>query len=171
MFGWLLGPIRFVVKALAADDSPRQLALGFVLGMVIGLLPKGNLTAFALVIALFSTRVNLGAGLAAAAAFSWVGLALDPFAHKLGWILLSNRPLQDVYAWLYNLPLVAWSGFNNTVVVGQFLIGAYLAYPAYWISVRVFTRIHPWTMAWIRKYRITRVLFGLDIGTRLGVNR
>ncbi len=166
MLAWLIGPVRLVAKALVADDSPRQLALGLVIGMLIGLMPKGNLTAFVLASTLFSVRVNVGVGLASASIFSWVGLGIDPFAHKLGWIVLSYRPLQGLFAWIADLPLVAWSGLNNTVVVGQLLIGAYLAYPAYWFSKRLFTKMHPRAVAWLRRYRITRILFGLDFGTR-----
>lgn len=171
MLARLLDPVRLVAKALAADDSPRQLALGLVIGMLIGLMPKGNLTAFTLAIILFSVRVNIGVGLASAAVFSWIGLALDPFAHKLGWLVLGYRPLQGVFAWFHGLPLVAWSGLNNTVVVGQILIGAYLSYPAYWFAKRLFAKIYPWAIAWIRRYRITRVLFGLDLGARWGLSK
>lgn len=170
MLARLLGPVRLVAKALAADDSPRQLALGLVIGMLMGLIPKGNLTTCALATLLLSTRVNVGVGLATAAVFSWIGLAIDPFAHKLGWIVLSCRPLQGFFAWFADLPLVAWSGLNNTVVVGQLLIGAYLAYPAYWFAKRLFATIQPWTFALIRRYRITRILFGLDLGTRWGMS-
>ncbi|MBN1852983.1 MAG: TIGR03546 family protein [Pirellulales bacterium] len=171
MFVWLLGPVRFTVKALATHDSPRQLALGLVLGMVIGLLPKGNLTVLILGSVLFATRVNLGIGLAAAAVFSWFGLALDPFAHKLGWIVLTYQPLRGIYARLYDLPLVAWSDLNNTVVAGQLILGAYLAYPAYCISLPIFKWIHPRVVSSIRKYRMTRILFGIDLGMRWGLNR
>jgi uncharacterized protein (TIGR03546 family) len=166
MLSILLRPVRLLARALLVDDSPRQLALGFTLGMVIGLIPKGNLTALALAVVLFSTQVNIGSGLAAAAVFSWVGLGLDAFAHKLGWTVLSFEPLQGVYAWFYDLPLIAWTGLNNTVVVGHLLIGMYLAFPVYCAATRVFARVHPWAMVRIRKYRITRFLFGLDVGTR-----
>ena len=62
----LLRPLRLVAKALVAENSPRQLALGFALGMMVGLVPKGNLIALGLTLVLFGTRVNVGAGLVAA---------------------------------------------------------------------------------------------------------
>lgn len=42
---FMFGPLRYFAKALILETTPRQLALGFALGMVIGLVPKGNLIA------------------------------------------------------------------------------------------------------------------------------
>ncbi len=49
-------PIRFLIQGIAGADTPRQLALGFAIGMVIGLVPKGNLTAVALSMILSAER-------------------------------------------------------------------------------------------------------------------
>ena len=163
MTGWILRPLRNISSALVANDSPRQLALGFALGMMLGLVPKGNLVALALGIVLFAIRINTSTGLLAAFAFSWIGLVLDPTAHKLGWLVLTYGPLQGSYTTIIELPLGPLSGLNNTAVVGQLLIGIYLFYPVYWLSLQTFRRLKPHLEVWLRKYRVTRVLFGLDV--------
>ena len=61
MYAWLR-PVRALLTLLSSADSPRQIALGFALGMLVGLVPKGNLIAVALVTLLFAARVNLGWG-------------------------------------------------------------------------------------------------------------
>lgn len=156
MFSDVIAVVRKVVRALLAGDSPSQLATGFTVGMVIGLMPKGNLIALSLCVLLFSIRCNKGLGLAAAIAFSFVGTWTDPFAHKLGLAALSMDSMQATYASMFNLPLGPWLGFNNTVVAGSLLLGIYVAYPVYW-----FTRI---------SFSGIQLVFGQRPGERLGLD-
>src|SRR5476651_1276880 len=81
MLSFVVRSLRTVIAALLAGDSPRQLAAGFAIGMVLGLVPKGNLIALSLCVLVFSLRVNTSLALVAAAAFSWAGAVLDPFAN------------------------------------------------------------------------------------------
>jgi uncharacterized protein (TIGR03546 family) len=134
MFSLVVKTLRSLTSALLSDDSPRQLAAGFALGMIIGLMPKGNLIAVSLCVLVFSLRVNASAAILAAVAFSWVGAILDPLSANLGARVLGIASMQATYASMFNLPLGPWLGFNNTAVMGSLLIGLYLAYPAYWIS-------------------------------------
>jgi uncharacterized protein (TIGR03546 family) len=143
MIGSLLRPVRRTIEAIVAHNSPRELAAGFALGMVLGLVPKGNLIAVSLLVLLFSLRVNAGMGLVAAVLFSWLGGALDPFANKLGVFVLSIGSLQATFATVLNLPLGPWIGFNNTVVAGALLVGLYFAYPVYWLGTVAFSRLRP----------------------------
>lgn len=148
MFSHVFRPFRRAVQALVAGDTPRQLAAGFALGMVLGLMPKGNLIAVTLCVLLFSLRTNAGLGLAAALLFSWVGTLADPFTHQLGTEVLRIDALQAGYASVYGMPLGPWLGFQNTVVMGSMLVGLYLVYPAYWTTYA--------TSRWIQRRRATR---------------
>jgi uncharacterized protein (TIGR03546 family) len=133
MLSELVAPLRRVVRALLAFHSPPELAAGFTIGMIIGLVPKGNLIALSLCVLLFSLRVNKGMAIAAAALFSCVATTLDPFAHKLGLVVLTAKSLQIDYACVYILPLGPWLGFHNTVTSGALLVGLYVAYPVYFV--------------------------------------
>jgi uncharacterized protein (TIGR03546 family) len=139
MLSLAITALRKFCRALLASNAPEQLALGFTIGMVIGLVPKGNLIALSLCVLLFSMRCNKGLGLAAAVAFSFVGSWTDPFAHRLGLAALSFEPFQATYASIFKLPLGPWLGLNNTVVAGSLLMGLYVAYPVYWVTRRVFS--------------------------------
>ncbi len=139
MLSETIATLRKFCRALLTSNAPEQLALGFTIGMVIGLVPKGNLIALSLCVLLFSMRCNKGLGLAAAVAFSFVGSWTDPFAHRLGFAALSFEPFQATYASMFKLPLGPWLGLNNTTVTGSLLIGLYLAYPVYWITRLMFS--------------------------------
>jgi uncharacterized protein (TIGR03546 family) len=148
MLSSIVRPLRLAFGALLGGDSPRQLAAGFALGMVLGLVPKGNLIALSLCVLIFSLRVNTSLALVAAVAFSWAGSILDPLAGKLGLQVLSMGSLQATYASVFNLPLGPWLGFNNTVVTGSLLMGLYLMYPVYWVVLIVGERLQPRLVAW-----------------------
>jgi uncharacterized protein (TIGR03546 family) len=146
MFSAAIGVVRGLVRALLAADSPSQLAAGFTLGMVIGLVPKANLIALSLCVLLFSLRCNKGLGIVAAILFSFMSLQLDSFTHKLGLMVLQADSLQATYASVFSLPFGPWMGFNNTVVTGSLLVGLYVAYPVYWIVRHVCTMLQSGAM-------------------------
>lgn len=170
MFSTLLRPFRQLAQALTDNESPQQIAWGVTLGMIIGLVPKGNLLLIVLMILLCALRVNRSAGLMAAGLFSLVGGLLDSTAHKLGSIVLLWEPARPVHVWLYELPLGPWFGTNNTVVVGQFLIGLYLAFPLYHLVFRLGRRYQPRFSKWLMRYRAIRWLRGAEFGTTWGTD-
>ena len=126
--------MRRIVRSLLAGDSPSQLAAGCTIGIIIGLMPKGNLIALSLCVLMFSLRCNKGLGLVTAIAFSFATTWTDPFAARIGLYVLSIPSMQATYASTFNMPLGPWLGFNNTVVAGTFILGLYLAYPVYWLT-------------------------------------
>ncbi|MEN1681258.1 MAG: TIGR03546 family protein [Planctomycetota bacterium] len=170
MLSLVVRPLRGAVWVITANDSSRQIAAGVALGMMLGLVPKGNLIALALGVLLCALRVNKTAGVMAAAAFSAVSVALDTFTHRLGAHLLKVESLQGFYAWLYDQPLGPWIGFNNTVVLGSLVLGVYLAYPCYVAAESLLARIQAPIAAWIKRFKLARWLLGVDVSSRLGIN-
>jgi len=162
-----LKPIQWIARTLTADSAPHQLALAFALGAWIGLVPKGNLTAGALMILLFALRMNLGVGMLTAFVFSWVGMLLDPISHELGHWLLTCQALQPLWTDLYNLPIVPWTSFNNTVVLGSFAIGLMLLGPFYFGSKPVFQRYVSRWVDRLHQYRLIKLIWGLKVATNI----
>jgi uncharacterized protein (TIGR03546 family) len=159
----LVRPLRVLARLFTAAGTPRQLALGVALGMLIGLVPKGNLTAVALTLVLLASRANLGTGMISAAAFSWLGMLADPLSHRIGEALLNCASLQPTWAYLYDLPLAPWSGLNNTVVLGSLLFGLWLSYPAYRLSELSFSYGRPRVVEWLKRYRLGQLLWGTEM--------
>lgn len=169
MFAFVLRPVRQFAQALVANDSPRQVAWGFVIGMMIGLVPKGNLTAILLGMMLLGLRVNKPVGLVAIGLFTYLGLFIDPFAHRLGSAVLVWEPLRTVHTQLFEAAVSPLFGLNNTVVVGQLLIGLYLACPIYWLSHRFAVRVQAPLSAWLLRYKAVRWLRGVEISSQWGM--
>ena len=168
MLSLALRPVRQFAQAVIANDSPRQIAAGFMLGMMIGLVPKGNLSAVVLVMLLLGLRVNKPAGLAGVALFTWIGLFVDGFAHQLGSALLVWQPLRKLHEALYAAAVGPLFGWNNTVVVGQLAIGLYLAIPVYWTLYHFAAKVQTPLGEWLMRYKAVRWLRGAEITSGFG---
>ncbi len=121
-------------------DTSRQLALGITFGMFVGLIPKDSLLTYGFGLLMLLSTANLLCGAISGFAFSWIGMAIDGPAHTIGKWVLTNERLEATWAWLYQLPVVPWTRFNNTVVMGSVLISLFVALPLYYVSRYFFER-------------------------------
>ncbi|MCR4412557.1 MAG: TIGR03546 family protein [Thermoguttaceae bacterium] len=158
MLAQVLHPLRTLVEVLSAEESPRRMALGVALGMVLGLVPKGNLSAAVLLGVVLSVRVNLPAALASAGLFTWVASWIDPFTHHLGMRLLTQPWVQPIGAYLYDLPVFPWTALNNTIVFGSLMLGLVLFYPTYFLVGQTCQRYRPWLVERLERYRVADAL-------------
>lgn len=131
MIGGASNFLRMMVETIRGNETPRQLAFGIACGMLLGLVPKDNLLSVILATLIVATRVNLFTATCSAFFFSWIGFVADPQIHLLGMKVLNYPGLQQVWAFLYDLPLVPWTRFNNTVVAGSLFTGICFFFPVY----------------------------------------
>lgn len=164
---YLLTPLRQFAGALIGNDSPRQLAAGVTIGMMLGFVPKGNLIAVVLMVLLLALKVNRAAGLVAALFVSAVSVVFDRFAHLIGKQVLETAWLQSTFATVYDLPLGPWLGFDNTVVMGSLLMAIYFSYPCYFFSLCAFQAWQPKAASFLRRHRVTRVLLGFELTAKM----
>jgi uncharacterized protein (TIGR03546 family) len=130
----LLKLIQSLIKTLHSDGTPGQVAAGIALGSALGLTPLmnvHNLVAFALIVVL---NVSFGGGLLGWALFVPVGFLLDPLFHALGTAMLQSPSLRPVWTDFYNAPLVPYTNFNNTVVLGSVVGWLALAIPIFFAA-------------------------------------
>lgn len=121
-----------LIKALRSNESPAQLAWGFALGMIIGLTPFRNLHNLLVVLLLIIFNVNLAMASLAFLAFSLFAYLFDPLFHSLGyWLLVEVDTLRPVWLWMSSTPIVAWSNFNNTVVLSSLVSSLLLLLPLF----------------------------------------
>lgn len=141
-------------------DSPAQLALGVSLGLVIGLLPKDSLLPYLLGMMALLTNANLVTLIVSGLVFSWIGPVADPLTHQIGGWLLTFDPLESVWAWLYQVPLMPWTRFENTVVMGSLVFGLLLSFPIYSLSKQFFEAYGDLCFRLIFQNRLSRWLVG-----------
>jgi uncharacterized protein (TIGR03546 family) len=127
-----------LVKLLRSAAAPFQIAGGFILGMMLGFIGVRTLIAAPIVLCIIVLNVNLASVIFAAILFRFIAYLIDPFIHALGyWILVDIEPLRSVWTTLYSMKFVPYTRFNNTVVMGSFIIAIILLAPLY-IAVKKF---------------------------------
>ena len=130
----LLKLIQSIIKTLHSDGTPGQVAAGIAIGSVLGLTPLlnlHNLFIFSLVVLL---NVSFGGAMLGWALFVPVGFLLDPVFHNIGLELLQAPSLRPLWTTLTNTPLVPYTNFNNTIVLGSFVAWLVLAVPIFFAA-------------------------------------
>ncbi len=126
--------ISKLIKILRSAASPPQIAGGFILGMVLGLLPSLiNPISILIILILILVDVNLATAIFSFAIFSGIAYLADPLFHSLGYLVLVDAGwLRGFWTTLYNAPVIPFTNFYNTIVMGSLLIALLLLFPVYW---------------------------------------
>ncbi|MFP6676692.1 MAG: TIGR03546 family protein [Pirellulaceae bacterium] len=140
MITWLFQHCRHVYRFVTNNDSPKQMAVAVAFGVLLGLVPKGNLLAVGISGCFLAVQANLATGMLVALAFSFVAYSIDGVFDNVGHYVLTAPVMQDSLVTIYQLPFAPWTAFNNTVVCGSLLIGLIAFYPTYRLTLPVFTR-------------------------------
>lgn len=124
----LINTLRQYLKNL--NEAPvEQISLGVILGMFVGLLPV-SINSVIIGFFLMALKTDKTSGILTVLIFGLFGGLIDPLAHLCGYfVLVQVSFLQPIWTALYNMPLLAFSGFNNTVVMGNTLLGLLLIVP------------------------------------------
>ncbi|MDD5456912.1 MAG: TIGR03546 family protein [Candidatus Margulisbacteria bacterium] len=155
-------------RVLKSNDSPKQLAWGVALGTMLGLIPVNSLFNVFVLVALYFFNVNMGLALLTAIVYKMLGVILSGFFHIIGLYLLTDvNFLYPFWTALYNLPIVTWTRFYNTVVLGSFLVSLLLLIPHYFLAKKLLVfyqnNVRNMLVAQIKKYKITEILQGSNI--------
>ena len=134
------------IRLLHSDSGLNQISSGLAFGVFLGFAPFLSLQTFLVLFIVFIFRVQLGAAFLSAFFFKFVAYLLDPVAHPIGQSLLENPSLRPLWTQMYNVPLLPMTRFNNSIIMGSFVISIILC-PILFFVFRVL----------IVKYRTTLV--------------
>lgn len=127
----LLKYIAKLLKALASEASPAQIAGGLILGMIIGLTPLLSVHNLLIVVLIIILKVNIGMAIFSFLIFSGIAYLADPVFHSFGVWLLEQEGMQATWTAMYDNEFWAITKFYNTVVIGSFLIAVVLCIPMF----------------------------------------
>jgi uncharacterized protein (TIGR03546 family) len=120
--GLILKQLFSFIKLLNSETGNISLALGMTCGFILGMTPTLSLHSLLIFLILFFFRIQIGAALIAAFFFKFVAFLLDPAFHAVGIKVLEMESLQGIYTTLYNMPLIPFTRFNNSIVMGSAVI-------------------------------------------------
>ena len=133
--------IARLIAGLNANRRPGEIAAGIATGVLLALMPAGNLLWVAILLLTVFTAINLGIQLLVVALLSGPAALLDPLLHRLGLAVLTNDALSGLFNAVYQVPLVPFTRFKNTVVMGGLVAGVILWVPMFFLG-RVLVRVY-----------------------------
>ena len=129
----LLKLLQSIIKTLNSEGTPGQVSMGMALGACLGLTPLVNVhnaLVFALALIL---NVSLSGFFLGWTISVPVGFLLDPLFNWIGTALLGWGALQGLWTWMYNVPGLPLTNFNNTVVLGSVVAWLLLILPLFFL--------------------------------------
>ena len=133
MFG-LIKLIQSIIKTLHSAGTPGQVAAGMALGSALGLTPLMNVHNLVIFSLLVLLNVSFGGGMLGWMLFVPVGFLLDPIFDRVGLSLLTTPALTPVWTSLTNTPILPYTNFNNTIVLGSVVAWVVLAIPIFFAA-------------------------------------
>lgn len=151
--------LKSIVKILHSDISPSQIAWGVSFGVILGLTPLVTLNKIIILFIVFILPVNIGSTILFGGIFALISYLIDPIAHSLGYFLLVKVDLLfPLWKKLYNMPIIPYTKFNNTVVLGSFVISILLFVPIYIISKKFINFYRQNLKSRIEQWKIIKLL-------------
>lgn len=123
--------IARVLVTLNSNTNPVQISAGIASGLLLALLPAGNLLWILLFLVLFVSKAHYGMALVSMAVFKLAAPAAAEPLDALGWAVLNAPALRPAFTALYGMPIAPLTRFNNTLVMGGLLAGIVLWAPAF----------------------------------------
>jgi uncharacterized protein (TIGR03546 family) len=131
----LLKLLQSLIKTLHSDGTPGQVAAGMALGAALGLTPLMNVHNLVILALILVLNVSFGGALLGWALFAPFGFLLDPVFDRVGRQLLLDTPsLQPMWTSWFNAPVIPYTNFNNSIVLGSFIVWLALSLPIFFAA-------------------------------------
>ena len=133
----MLKPIAKLFLALNGNVKKEQVAAGIAWGLLLGLVPTGNIFFIVLFLVSFFFRNNHGAKIFGLGLVKILKPLIVYGVDGLGWAILHNEALQPFFTTMYNMPFVPFTNFNNTLVIGGLAAGLILWLPSFLVFIAI----------------------------------
>lgn len=133
----ILKQIFALLKVLNSDTGENQIAAGIACGLILGFAPVFSLQTLLMIIVLFFFRVQLGAAFSASFFFALVAWIFDSLFDVVGGAILEMSALEGLFTTLYNMPIIPFTKFYNSVVMGAGVVSIALAPFVFLISKKL----------------------------------
>ena len=153
--------VNRIIKAIRSQASPSQIASGFILGMLLGLLSFKSLFSAVIIILIIILNVNIAMAIAGYGLFRLIAWGVDPWLHTLGyWLLVDIKALQGMWTSLYNIPIFPLTRFNNTILLGSLVTSIVLIVPVYILVKRFVVLYRERWAEKLKRWKIVQVIKG-----------
>ena len=151
--GLLLKQLFGFLKLLNSDTGTNQIAAGVAAGFVLGMTPFVSLQSILIFFLMFVFRIQMGAAFISAFFFAFAAFLLDPMFHSVGMAVLQTESLEPLFISLFNMPIIPFTRFNNTVVMGSGIVSLALT-PFIFVLARIF--VQKYRKSVVEKFKQTK---------------
>ncbi len=151
--GFLLKQIFAFLKLLNSDTGTTQIATGIACGFILGMAPTFSLQTIIVIVLMFFFRIQIGAATLSAFFFKFIAFLLDPVFHQMGMKILEMDSLKGIFTTMYNMPIVPFTRFNNSIVMGAGVTSVILAPFIYIIATAMVIK---YRVAVVQRFRQTK---------------
>lgn len=130
----IVGWIAKIIAGLYSNRRPGEVSAAISTAVLLTLIPASNVLWFSLLAVMFLLRLNHAIALVFIAILTPFSALADPLLHRIGHAILTLPALHDLFTSLYNLPLMPFTRFNNTLVMGGLIAGLILWLPLFVIG-------------------------------------
>ena len=159
----LIGSIAKLLKGLSDNSHPGEIAHAVSCGFILGFMPKDNMLWYIIFILFLFLRINKGALLLIMFAGSALTFFLDSIFHSVGYYVLTIEEIAPYMTTFLNIPAMAYTKINNTIVAGS-LVCAILAYIPFYVLARLFVLLWRTTIGpFLKENKVVKGFFKLPI--------
>lgn len=164
MLSFLNLPVK-VIGLLESNISPREIAAGVCLGMFLGFIPLNGPMAVVLAVCFFIFKVNRVSTLLTLPLFKLAYFAgLSSLLERFGsYLLIDTQLLTGFWRHLTAFPVVAYFGFNNTLVAGGIVASALLSVPVFFAAKIISGNAQRAYAGKVKDSKISRAISGLKL--------
>lgn len=131
----MISLIAKLVAALNANSRPAEVAAAASFGLLLALIPGGNLLWFAILVVVFLLKVHLASALLIMALGKLIVPLADPLISRLGLFILNQEALLPLFTQMINTPVLPFTAFNNSLVAGGLAAGLLLWIPVFLLFI------------------------------------
>ncbi|MDR2587897.1 MAG: TIGR03546 family protein [Spirochaetales bacterium] len=131
-------PLKMITKFLAginANTRPAEIAAGIAFGFLLALQPGMTAARLVLLALAFMLKINMPALFLSLFLFALGAPLLDAPSGMIGGYILGLAPLRGIFTTMYNMPLVPYTRFNDTLVMGGLALGLAAWLPVFFMCI------------------------------------
>ncbi|MBP7793069.1 MAG: TIGR03546 family protein [Candidatus Goldbacteria bacterium] len=154
--------IKKILKFLNSQADPVEIAIGVVLGLFAAFLSPSFFNLILLFVVALILNCNFGIFFLCTGLFKILTPAIDPIGNVIGKFVLTMDFLLPLWKAMANVPVLTFTSFNNTVIMGDFIIGIILTPIVWMITLKSVEYYRKNLMNKVKKFKIMQILTGLD---------
>jgi uncharacterized protein (TIGR03546 family) len=120
-----------IVKALNSESNPGQISVAVCFGMITGFTPFFSLHNVLIIFLVLLLRIHISTYIVSIVIYSGIKILAQPIFHLIGLYLLTNNSMLSFWTAVYNVDILRFDKFNNTVVIGGLISGLILFIPIF----------------------------------------